>query len=110
MKDILLKDLMILKINWIKSSIKIINILQKNKGLDQNIDKEISNNILIESAVKIMKLMIPFTPHLALECLEVLKSKTFDDWPIIEKSDDTIDTIALEIENVINQFSEASKS
>ena len=29
---------------------------------------------------------------------------------IIEKSDDTIDTIALEIENVINQFSEASKS
>ena len=35
-----------------------------------------------------MKLMIPLTPHLAFECLELLGSKTFDDWPLIEKSDE----------------------
>ena len=32
-----------------------------------------------------MKLMIPFTPHLAHECLELHKCKTFDKWPEIDK-------------------------
>ena len=32
-----------------------------------------------------MKLMIPFTPHLALECLEQLNCKTENDWPEIDK-------------------------
>ena len=34
-----------------------------------------------------MKLMIPFTPHLAYECLEILKCKTSDKWPTIDKKD-----------------------
>ena len=32
-----------------------------------------------------MKLMIPFTPHLANECLELLKCKTTNNWPKNEK-------------------------
>ena len=32
-----------------------------------------------------MKLMIPFTPHLAHECLELLIVKT-NNWPKIEKN------------------------
>ena len=31
-----------------------------------------------------MKLMIPFTPHLAYECLEKLNCKTHDNWPEIK--------------------------
>ena len=33
---------------------------------------KISNKVLKENIIKIMKLMIPFTPHLAHECLELL--------------------------------------
>ena len=31
-----------------------------------------------------MKLMIPFIPHLANECLELLKSDNVNKWPKIE--------------------------
>jgi leucyl-tRNA synthetase len=31
-----------------------------------------------------MKLLIPFTPHLANECLEIHNCKTTDDWPQIK--------------------------
>ena len=37
-----------------------------------NFDSEISNKIIKENFIKMMKLMIPFTPHLAHECLEFL--------------------------------------
>ena len=33
-----------------------------------------------------MKLMIPFTPHLAHECLELANCKTPNKWPIVEKN------------------------
>ena len=32
-----------------------------------------------------MKLMTPFTPHLAFECLELFNCNTTDKWPIIDK-------------------------
>ena len=32
-----------------------------------------------------MKQMLPFTPHLAHECLELLNCKNFNDWPNIDK-------------------------
>ena len=31
-----------------------------------------------------MKLMVPFTPHLAYECLELLECKKPNEWPIIK--------------------------
>ena len=33
-----------------------------------------------------MKLMIPFTPHLAHECLELANCKTPNKWPTVEKN------------------------
>ena len=32
-----------------------------------------------------MKVLIPFTPHLAYECLEKLEEKNIDKWPEINK-------------------------
>ena len=32
-----------------------------------------------------MKLMMPFTPHLTYECLELFNCKTYNDWPKIDK-------------------------
>ena len=33
-----------------------------------------------------MKLLLPFTPHLASECLEFLNCKTVNKWPEIKKN------------------------
>ena len=32
-----------------------------------------------------MKIMIPFTPYIAHECLELLKCKTVNNWPKLNK-------------------------
>ena len=58
---------------------EIYNLFKKNFGF------KISNKVFTESIIKIMKLLIPFTPHLAHECLELLKSKSINNWPVIDK-------------------------
>ena len=50
------------------------------------IDKNISNKALRENMIKIMKLMTPFTPHLAQECLVILNCKSLDSWPQIQNN------------------------
>ena len=52
----------------------------------KNITLELSNECLKENLTKTMKLMLPFTPHLALECLEKLDYKDFFKWPDIDKN------------------------
>ena len=32
-----------------------------------------------------MKILIPFTPHLSHECLELLDEKNIDKWPVIDE-------------------------
>ncbi len=51
-----------------------------------NLSLDISNKVLNNSLIKFMKLMIPFTPHLAYECLEVFNCKDIDKWPNITKN------------------------
>ena len=51
-----------------------------------NLSLDISNKVLNSSLIKFMKLMIPFTPHLAYECLEVFNCKDTDKWPNITKN------------------------
>ena len=51
-----------------------------------NLQKEflnlnISNKVLKNNTINLMKLLIPFTPHLANECLELLKAKNTSEWP-----------------------------
>ena len=52
-----------------------------NKYLNMPVDKA----SLIDNLTKVMKLLIPFTPHIAHECLELLKCKNVDNWPLIKK-------------------------
>ena len=59
---------------------EIYNIFKKY------IDKNLSKQKLSENIIKIMKLMIPFTPHLAHECLELFKCKSINEWPKISKT------------------------
>ena len=53
--------------------------------IKKNLEYEISNNILKKNIIKFMKLMIPFTPHLAYETLELVNCENVDVWPKIKK-------------------------
>tara|TARA_B100000767_G_scaffold242054_1_gene238872 strand:+ start:19 stop:2424 length:2406 start_codon:yes stop_codon:yes gene_type:complete len=47
---------------------------------------DISNKILVQNLVNVMKLMIPFTPHLAYESLELHNENIDNKWPIVKDS------------------------
>tara|TARA_X000000950_G_scaffold39850_2_gene43001 strand:- start:802 stop:3306 length:2505 start_codon:yes stop_codon:yes gene_type:complete len=53
--------------------------------LKSHLNKDVSNNIFKEGVIKLIKLMIPFTPHLAHECLELQGNQNMSQWPKIEK-------------------------
>ena len=46
---------------------------------------------------KVMKLMIPFTPHLAYECLELLDCKTTHNWPDFQQNKAEMIKLAIQI-------------
>ena len=51
-----------------------------------HLNEKVSNKVFIDNLIKFVKLMIPFTPHLAFECLELHNCKEVNDWPSIQKS------------------------
>ena len=44
-----------------------------------------------------MKLMMPFTPHLSHECLEFLNCENYDEWPKIDKKN-VVDEVKLAVQ------------
>ena len=72
-------------INNFQLNVAIAQFYEIYKYFNESLKLEISNEIFIESMVKVMKLMIPFTPHLANECLSNLKCKEVNKWPTINK-------------------------
>ncbi len=90
-------------VNKIDSSIKkfrfnvsIALFYQLYNYLKDSLVKKISNNVLEENIIKFMKLMIPFTPHLAYECLELFDCKTKNNWPEIKKY--TLENVKLAVQ------------
>ena len=77
-------DLYILKItdliNNFQFNVAVAQFYEIYKFFNNNMQKNIQKKILISNIEKVMKLMIPFTPHLANECLEVLNSKDTNKW------------------------------
>ena len=70
-------------INNFRFNVSIAYFHQAYKVLKSYVDTGTSNKVLSENMIKIMKLMVPFTPHLSFECLELNKCKTLDKWPEI---------------------------
>ncbi len=66
-------------------NVVIANVYEIYNLFIASIDKELSNECLKKNIVKLMKILIPFTPHLANECLELHKIKDKNKWPIIDK-------------------------
>ena len=73
-------------------NVSIAHFYEVYKFLKDHLESEVNNLILIENMTKIMKLMIPFVPHLSYECLELLKCSSANKWPKIDK------------ENVLNEM------
>jgi leucyl-tRNA synthetase len=73
-------------INNFRFNVSIAHFYEVYKYFKNNLEKEISNKVLKENIVKIMKLMIPFTPHLANECLELMDCQDVNNWPQIERT------------------------
>ena len=72
-------------ISSFKFNVSISYFYQVYKILKECIESEISNKVLKENITKIMTLMMPFTPHLSHECLELMKSSDYNKWPEIDK-------------------------
>ena len=49
------------------------------------LNKEVGKETFVKNLTKIMKLMLPFTPHLAHECLALLNCTSVKEWPEIDK-------------------------
>ena len=64
----------------------LLLIFMRYINLLRDSNKQISNQVIVESITDIMKLMMPFIPHLSHECLEKLKCKTTNIWPKIERN------------------------
>ncbi len=52
----------------------------------ENLENKIETQNLIKNLTKVMKQLIPFTPHLAHECLYNLKCKDVNEWPKIDEN------------------------
>ncbi len=72
-------------INNFQFNVAIAQLYEVYKYFNDSIKLRISNKILVMNITKIMKLMMPFTPHLANECLLNLNCKDVNTWPKINK-------------------------
>ena len=80
----------VLKINNLidnfQLNVVIANVYSAYGLFTEAIEEETSNDCLKKNFVKLMKMLVPFIPHLAHECLEQLKAKNVDQWPKFDRT------------------------
>ena len=64
-------------------NVVVANVYSIYSMFTNNLEKEISNDCIKKNFSNLMKILIPFTPHLAHECLEQLGEKEANKWPEI---------------------------
>ncbi len=72
-------------INHFQFNVAIAQFYEIYRYFNDSMKLAIDNKVLITNMIKIMKLMIPFTPHLAYECLTNLNCKELNQWPKVNK-------------------------
>ena len=83
-------------IETFKLNVAIANFYESYNILNKNLNSNISNKTLIYGIIKIIKLLLPFTPHLANEILDLMKCDTKKEWPSIKK--DALDEIKFAVQ------------
>ena len=72
-------------INSFQFNVAIAQFYEVYKYLNDSVKQQINKKKLIENLTKIMKLMVPLTPHLANECLTKLGCLELNRWPLINE-------------------------
>ena len=82
-------DLFVFKItNYINNfqfNVCIAQFYEAYKFINDQLNKDIGKDVMRENLIKIMKILIPFIPHLANECLENLKENNINNWPVVKE-------------------------
>ncbi len=71
-------------INDFNLNVVVANVYEIYNLFQSHITKEVSDSCLKRNFIKLMKMLIPFTPHIAYECLEMLGAKEIKTWPKID--------------------------
>ncbi len=71
-------------INDFNLNVVVANVYEIYNLFQSHIAKEVSDSCLKINLIKLMKMLIPFTPHIAYECLEMLGAKEIKTWPKID--------------------------
>ena len=85
-------------INNLQLNVVIANVYSIYSLFTDYAEQEVSNECLKKNLAKLMKILIPFTPHLAYECLEQLKETVTDNWPEIDSELILNETIKIAIQ------------
>ena len=72
-------------IDSFKFNVAVAHFYESYNMLSRYLNLKVSNKSLVESFSKIMKLLLPFTPHIANEILDLLKCKSKNVWPSIRR-------------------------
>ena len=83
-------------INNFKFNVAIAHFYESYNILNHYVNLDVGNKPLANSITKIMKLMLPITPHLANEILDLLNCKSKNIWPSIKK--DVVDEIKFAVQ------------
>ena len=98
-------------INNFQLNVVVANIYSIYSLFNSACSEDVSNMCLKKNLSKLMKVLIPFTPHLAYECLEQLEAKDINTWPKIDnkfKINEKI-KIAIQINGKTRQVIEVEK-
>ena len=65
-------------------NVVVANVYEIYNLFADHLDKDISNKSLNNNLTNLMKILIPFTPHIAYECLEMLGTNETKSWPKVD--------------------------
>ncbi len=82
-------------INSFQFNVAVAQFYEVYRLLGVSVKLKISNKIFTKNLIKIFKSLIPFTPHLAHECLSNLNCADFNLWPKIDKK--TLENIKINL-------------
>ena len=85
-----------------KFNVTIAHFYETYNLFNYYLNLEISNKCLIDSITKLMKLLLPITPHIANEILDLLKCNSKNTWPIIRK--DIMEEIKFAVQCLIKKI------
>ena len=98
-------------INNFQLNVVIANVYSIYNMFSIYLDEDVDNECLKKNFINFMKILIPFTPHLAHECLEKQNAKKINSWPEISDQliiDEKI-KIAIQINGKTREIMETKK-